>query len=390
MRPRACGRPSHRGEARCDPLAGEVTRAAAALTPGPNRRGLRTGPHARGRRKNRVSSLVQRDFAAVAVAGLVALIAGCTRGRPGTRAGDDPARFDVDAGRSIAAASRALALPPRPLDRCVVAAAAAASLSVTPALLEASPKLPYGTCWSGPRGAWSIALDPPPAGGTEARGWTAIHVDATGAVTRRARAFHASREDTSGDGPSVPDFGWIDDAWAEAYDFNGDGDPELFVGLHAIWSSHTGLELAESILYTFTAGAIEKYAPATSFAIWKLEDRDNDGRPDIVTSSPYARSRGGSTPVFSPTLIAHALADGSFSTTDAVAERAARKACPTKPALATLRRPSPTRQGEDARLACARMWGLSVDAIATQLHLDPVKKDDWPSILDVTPPITLR
>jgi hypothetical protein len=216
-------------------------------------------------------------------------------------------------------------------------------------------------------------------------------VDEQGALTERIRHFHAMQGDTDPDGPSVPDFGWIDEAWAEVYDFDGDGDPELFVGLHGIWSGPTGLELAESVLYSFKNGSIVRYPPAAAFAIWKLEDRDGDGRPDLVTSSPYASSRGGSTPVFAPTLVAHALPDGTFSTTDAVAERVARTVCPARPALTTLRRPAPTTGEKDQhRIACARMWGASATDIAKQLSLDVASRSDWPHVLTLEPPITLR
>jgi hypothetical protein len=316
----------------------------------------------------------------------VVLASACARPRP--RPADvvivtPPSREDGGTVAKLADAG------PPALDPCAVARSRIEARRVAPLPEGGSPRLPYGRCWAGPRGAWVLTPGKRADGGDETT-WVAVHVDSRGDVAERERSFLATPGHDSAEDPSVPPFGRIDHAWAEAFDFDGDGDPELFVGLHGIWSSATGLELAESVLYTFHEGAVVPYPPAAALGIWRLEDRDGDGRPDIVTSSPYARSRGGSTPVFSPLLVAHSLAKGTFSTTDAVAERAARLACPKRPLLTTLRLPAPPhREDDEVRLACARMWGTPLEDIAQKLHAKPGDAD-WPDVLRVAPPLTLR
>ena len=145
------------------------------------------------------------------------------------------------------------------------------------------------------------------------------------------------------------------------------------------------------MLYTWKNGAIVRYAPTAKMAIWNLEDVDGDGRPDLRTAFPYSSSRGGSTPVFSPDLVAHSLPDGTFSISDAVATAAMRKVCPKKPALSSLTAASggdTETHGRD--LACALVWGVPVDTIAKTLRLTSQPRDAWPYMLSITPPTTLR
>ena len=284
----------------------------------------------------------------------------------------------------VATASEAGPVAPAPHVPCAALSAAADRYPSPESEEDRAAGLPFGTCFPGARGAWQLGWS------REPRALVVLHEDERGVITERRRALVQDGHQSGTDAPSVPPFGWIDEAWAETFDFDGDGEPELFVGIHGIWSNATGLELAESALYTFHGGAVVPYPPAARFGIWKLEDRDHDGRPDLLTSSPYARSRGGSTPVFSPTLVAHSLPDGTFSTTDEVAAAAARVACPRKPPLASVRRPAPPhREEDDERLACARMWGVPVAEIAARLGLSP-KSPDWPEVLSVEPPLTLK
>jgi hypothetical protein len=101
---------------------------------------------------------------------------------------------------------------------------------------------------------------------------------------------------------------------------------------------------------------------ATGFA-----DVDGDGRLDVLYGAPFSASvvgdDGADHQVDGPTFVAHALADGTFSSSDAVAKDAASCACPERPNFDAL--------GADGDLvgaiACARVWNLDAKAAVEAL-----------------------
>ena len=133
-----------------------------------------------------------------------------------------------------------------------------------------------------------------------------------------------------------------------ASDFDHDGIPELVVTL-----SMTGPEGGDSTIakvLTVAHDAIADYAKAPSDITDAPFDFDGDGRLDFPTSDGVIVSPSMSCDAkdygSAGRFLAHGLADGSFSTSDDVAKKFARKWCPAMPA----RIASP----DDA--LCARLW----------------------------------
>ena len=113
-------------------------------------------------------------------------------------------------------------------------------------------------------------------------------------------------------------------------DYDGDGDQEALL-VHE-WSEHEGTGGAVSEVWTFASGVASRYAPAAGIDVTRAEDVDGDGKLDLVTAGPYAKVTawapiGFSYPIGPPIFVEHALADGTFSMTDAVAVAFTRRRC---------------------------------------------------------------
>ena len=117
-------------------------------------------------------------------------------------------------------------------------------------------------------------------------------------------------------------------------DYDGDGIPELYVRTDE--EGVTGGHEAESWILTARDGAIREYAPAKGFGtIGTPIDDDDDGRDDLPVSlgvdwlEPQCMRKADPHPA---DFLAHALPDGKFSTTDAVATEHVKRWCPGMPA----------------------------------------------------------
>jgi hypothetical protein len=163
----------------------------------------------------------------------------------------------------------------------------------------------------------------------------------------------------------------------DAYDFDHDGEPELIAALR----THAGARDPVFALgfVTFKSGRVEPYAPAIGMPIDRLEDIDHDGRPDLVLEYVVGRGHrcdwavdGGGGPDI-VTLVAHTLADGSFSLSDGVAQTqfAERYGCTRAPSGTV--HVSDGGSGADApsiveaSIVCARLWGVAADAVMGEL-----------------------
>ena len=114
---------------------------------------------------------------------------------------------------------------------------------------------------------------------------------------------------------------------------------------------------------------IDLYHPASSEKLAPEEawDADGDGLPDLLYFAPFVASvtseSGGDYPASGPLLLAHAKADGTFDTNDAVAKSVAGCACKAPPGAATASAGGTLLE----QIACARIRGADGQAlVATQ------------------------
>ncbi len=78
---------------------------------------------------------------------------------------------------------------------------------------------------------------------------------------------------------TLDDYGERDARPPVLFDFDGDGEPEIFVDVREVGDE--GHVARQSALLTFLGGAVVPYAPAQGFDIDSLADVDEDGRPDF-------------------------------------------------------------------------------------------------------------
>jgi hypothetical protein len=95
-----------------------------------------------------------------------------------------------------------------------------------------------------------------------------------------------------------------------------------------------------------------------------VTDADGDGRPDFVndayfgTAEPCTKSGGHG--IYGAPLLVHSLPDGTFTMSDDLSRRWARRECPKAPDA-----------GGEIEPSCQRLWGRSVEEI---LRVAPTQK----------------
>jgi hypothetical protein len=224
-------------------------------------------------------------------------------------------------------------------------------------------------CKASGRGAWGLVVErvsPMPWDG-----WSGIrallslvYFDATGARSR-VTPF----ESTPDGGLSTKDenfyYSHVDGAEVKSlatFDYDADGDAEVALVLSGKY--HEGETWAWGRLYSAKDGAVRPYTPAASIPFSSVVDEDADGRPDLLGGEPYDDvfencCSGFSSQLEGPPLLAHALPDGTFSRTDALAITVAKRACPAPPSALVAGGAKGWDVGPVHRaVACARLWGV--------------------------------
>jgi len=223
-------------------------------------------------------------------------------------------------------------------------------------------------CRSTPAGVWSLALAParfllegePHITADTALTWA----PAAGPPASLATSLVSEQFPLSSTYPGLE----------RAFDWDGDGTPEVV--LRVARYVFEAPEPDTVTLYTARGGGVRPYAPAQGFEhILSVEDVDADGRPDLVLPSPWRHcDRCGMMGVWheGPTLTAHALPDGTFSTRDDVARAWVMRQCERAP------RGGPGDALDVIDVACARAWGQAPEAVvaaARALALDQRRRD---------------
>jgi hypothetical protein len=238
----------------------------------------------------------------------------------------------------------------------------------------------WGTCFATPTGAWAVVVEDKAAGATEepfAGRWMLLHIDSAGRRVSLApkwpqvAGYLAYNDEQPPACRAAPcNFGFsagsVDTSLSSpvVFDLDRDGEPEIF--LSASIAQHEGGTDTRSWLWTFRNGAIKPYAPAAKLEIAAMADVDKDGTPDALLAPYEGESDNNpaafSQPISGPRFLAHTLADGTFSTTDAAAEAYAKGQCPSKPEKLIVMSSEDAVSGEAASLTnavCARVWGAS-------------------------------
>ena len=295
----------------------------------------------------------------------LAFVVACHRHAPGVvhdRA-PDAAPPAPPASASASASASAAASPPAAPDTCATFAEKTkrevdVALAKFP-LPEGYPAMdlhsPVGFCRATPHGVWRIEMPDYSAADNqlavrysiESR-FRIVHLDAAG--HRAERVMKETLSDYGGrDKPREPTL----------FDFDGDGEPEIYVELHE--EGDEGHRARQIELLTYRDGAVAPYAPATAYDLAGLDDVDHDGRPDLVVYAGYEDTleRCGSEFPYDfppPRFVAHSLASGAFALDDAAAKAHARAWCPAAPA----------KIASSTDALCARLWAKTPADVARE------------------------
>jgi hypothetical protein len=178
----------------------------------------------------------------------------------------------------------------------------------------------------------------------------------------------------------------VGDGWYRAmrvepravFDVDGDGAPELFVWIGEI--ADETVPRGEVRVLSRRGGTIVPLDAAPGTPIDDVEDVDGDGRPDLVSCTPYCGSSPwGASPVPAggPRNVFRSRPDGTFSSQDPVVIAALRAACARAPT--TLVPSHPDESGYEEALtavSCARLRGESTDAVVTRLRTEAARCTD--------------
>jgi|GEM_PF-1682599 len=271
--------------------------------------------------------------------------------------------------------------------------------------------------------AWSLALTSAScAKGPAVRVTFAIARIERGGVAVASPSFAdalASDPEAPRDGgPASLDLG-IEGAGVEialdaSLDVDGDGAREAVLTLTR---RTAGAALSSASVWTFHRGAIEPYGERRLPAIVAFDDVDVDGRPDIVTRTPYDAPLGAwlakelsadgalaGAALAPPLFVAHALDDGGFTDHDAIARSYVKRACRARPRPLARDAGAPSTDAVARHVICARVWGATeVEAVAiakaacppADAGADPKSRDKDPCARDlealarVRPPVHL-
>lgn len=165
-----------------------------------------------------------------------------------------------------------------------------------------------------------------------------------------------------------------------AYDYDGDGSSEAVVRWSDIGNESS--EASPLSILTARGGVVRPYQPSGGVpAFERIVDVDDDGRPDLVSTMKYSMSADSDGELRGSILsVAHARADGTFSTDDAEARAFTEAQCTAPPERILVA----SVDDEDtidtsstlAAVVCARFYGERAERIVARIYADAADLDD--------------
>lgn len=153
-----------------------------------------------------------------------------------------------------------------------------------------------------------------------------------------------------------------------AFDFDGDGISELMLVRETVGAQ--GVSGSYSTIWTRKPDAIVPYARTPVHLFARIEDVDDDGRPDLLTRLDYdtiAYPPCGTGFVVAPMFVIHSLPNGDFSTKDAVAKEHFDKQCSKDPLDKQLQMADSSGDLANA-IVCARVHGTAAEVVKRALE----------------------
>jgi hypothetical protein len=143
---------------------------------------------------------------------------------------------------------------------------------------------------------------------------------------------------------------------AAQFDFDGDGRDELL--LDDMFHDNGSPPFFSMEVLRAKGSVVEDYP--VGFHVDQTTDADGDGRPDFVTNTYFsaagkcAHGTGNAADMLGVPLLVHSLPGGTFTMSDDVARRWAKRECPT----------APRALQSTVEVSCSRLWGRAADEIA--------------------------
>lgn len=239
------------------------------------------------------------------------------------------------------------------------------------------PSAGLGWCHDTSSGIWAIVLEELAlnAEGMLEGEWAIVHRDARGRQSEvRPHVLPPDLSEPRNVNYSAsPCYSMLDIPEPTAFDYNNDGVPELVAPI--AYRPAEEASIYGGNIWTVIDGQIAPYAPAGGVVVHAVRDVDTDGRPDLVIHGPYTSLSTSCASSFSltalgPPLLAHSLADGTFSTDDEVALAFARASCPGPPTSIVERHDEGSVDSDRTgnAVVCARLWGAETSALVAQLR----------------------
>jgi hypothetical protein len=236
----------------------------------------------------------------------------------------------------------------------------------------------FGTCYySGPaRDAWATAI-------TSLR-WGAENEGGDEGMLGRSRLWHfdaqGARTGSTGDAILRIEGNSSLQQLVGVYDFDGDGRSEAIV--RSFESDGRDSFGGDYAVFTARGGTVRPYEPAAVVPqISGIIDQDEDERPDLVDRAAFLlddlSGPDDSSVAQGPTSLAHGLADGSFSRTDATAREFLRAQCPRPPErLVRLEEDAVEPSQTLFAIVCARLYGESSQRVVQRLNVEWRRRDE--------------